>query len=225
MAELREVVLDVETTGLNPTAGDRVIEIGCLELINHVPTGKVLQHYVQPDRDIPDEVVRVHGITAEKLADKPRFAEIADEVTAFLGDGVVVAHNAQFDLGFLNEELARAGRAWSPAKVVDTVALARRKFPGAPASLDALCEQFRIDASARTKHGALLDAQLLADVYIELIGGRQPGLSLGVKAAVTARPGVSAAPIRPRRQHAATAEELAAHAAFVDRLENPIWRQ
>lgn len=224
---MREVVLDTETTGLDPAAGHRVIEIGCLELINRIATGATMHRYVQPERDVPEEAVRIHGITAEKLTGEPVFAAVADELLDFLGDSSVVAHNAQFDIGFLNAELERAGRPLIAAsRAIDTVAIARRKFPGAAASLDALCKRFGIDNSARVRHGALLDAELLADVYVELVGGRQPGLALTV-GATRARTAAAAATtvVRPPRPHAPTAAEIAAHEAFLACMEDPIWRQ
>lgn len=224
---MREVVLDTETTGLDPAAGHRVIEIGCLEMVHRIATGATMHRYVQPERDIPEEAVRIHGITAEKLAGEPVFAAVADELLDFLGDSSVVAHNAQFDIGFLNAELERAGRPpIAASRAVDTVAIARRKFPGAPASLDALCKRFGIDNSARVRHGALLDAELLADVYVELVGGRQPGLALTV-GATRARTTAAAAPtvVRPPRPHSPTAAEIAAHEAFLACMEDPIWRQ
>jgi DNA polymerase-3 subunit epsilon len=225
---MREVVLDTETTGLDPNSGDRVIEIGCLELENHIATGRTFHEYIHPERDIPEEAARIHGITLDMLKGKPLFAEVADAMVDFLGDAKLVIHNAGFDLGFLNAELARVDRPPIPAKrAIDTVRIARRKFPGSPASLDALCKRFNIDNSARTKHGALLDAELLADVYVELIGGKQPGLSLAsdekpAPQDVAAR---TDRPLRPARPHAATEGERAAHAAFVERLKDPIWRQ
>ena len=224
---MREVVLDTETTGLDPAAGHRVIEIGCLEMVHRIATGATMHRYVQPERDIPEEAVRIHGITAEKLAGEPVFAAVVDELLDFLGESRVVAHNAQFDIGFLNAELERAGRPpIAASRAVDTVAIARRKFPGAPASLDALCKRFGIDNSARVRHGALLDAELLADVYVELVGGRQPGLALTV-GATRARTAAAAAPtvVRPPRPHAPTAAEIAAHEAFLACMEDPIWRQ
>ena len=225
---MREIVLDTETTGLDPKSGDRVIEIGCLELDNHIATGRTFHEYVHPERDIPDDAAHIHGITLEMLKGKPLFADIADAMLDFLGEAKLVIHNAGFDLGFLNAELARLDRPPIPAKrAIDTVRLARRKFPGAPASLDALCKRFNIDNSARTKHGALLDAELLADVYVELIGGRQPGLSLasGDKIAAPTESAPTNRPARTPRPHAATEAESAAHAAFVDGLNEPIWRK
>lgn len=225
---MREVVLDTETTGLDPADGHRVIEIGCIEMANRIPTGATLHFYVRPERDIPEEAARIHGITAESLADKPVFAAVADELLEFLGDSPLVAHNAAFDLGFLNAELERAGRPPIPAaRAVDTVAIARRKFPGAPASLDALCRRFGVDNSARTRHGALLDAELLADVYVELVGGRQAALALAPGAALAASAaGGGERKVWPARPHPPiSAAELAAHEAFIDRLDDPVWRR
>lgn len=225
---MREIVLDTETTGLDPADGHRVIEIGCIEMANRIPTGATLHFYVQPERDIPEEAARIHGITAESLADKPVFAAVADELLEFLGDSPLVAHNAAFDLGFLNAELERAGRPPIPAaRAVDTVAIARRKFPGAPASLDALCRRFGVDNSARTRHGALLDAELLADVYVELVGGRQAALALAPGAALAASAAAGGErKVWPARPHPPiSAAELAAHEAFIDRLDDPIWRR
>ncbi len=227
---MREIVLDTETTGLSPAAGDRLVEIGCLELVNRFPTGRVFHAYVNPERDMPREAFDVHGLSSEFLSDKPLFATIADELHAFLSGAKLVAHNASFDLGFINNEFDRLGMpAFSTDVVVDTVQLARRKFPGAKVSLDALCDRFGIDRSRRSKHGALLDAELLAEVYAELLGGKQAALGLDpVRRTDEASPGVAAA-IGPRPQPLdplLTAEEVAAHAAFVETLgENAIWRR
>ena len=227
---MREIVLDTETTGLDPAAGHRVIEVGCIETIHRIATGAQFHRYVQPERDIPEDVLSIHGITAEMLADKPVFAEIADELLEFFGDSPIVAHNAGFDLGFLNAELERAKRDPIAAdRAIDTVAIARRKFPGAPASLDALCKRFNIDNSARTLHGALLDAELLAEVYVELVGGRQPAFALASNAAAgsaPARPAPGKGTVRPSRRIEPTAAEIAAHEAFLDTsVKDPIWRQ
>lgn len=221
---MREIVLDTETTGLDPGSGHRVVEIGCLELVNHVPTEQRYQTYVNPERDMPDEAFKVHGLSADFLARQPLFAEVVEGFIEFIGEAPLVIHNAAFDLGFLNAELARLGRPPLPEeRAIDTVALARRKFPGAPASLDALCRRFNIDNSGRNLHGALLDARLLAEVYLELVGGRQPGLGLAAESAEsTAGEGNRA---RKPRPHAASAEELASHDRFVDGLKEPIWRR
>ena len=224
---MREIVLDTETTGLDPNAGHRVIEIGCIEMVNHIATGRTFHEYLDPERDVPEDAARIHGITSDMLRGKPLFADKAEALVEFLGDAKLVIHNAAFDLGFLNAELAKLDRASIPAsRAIDTVQLARRKFPGSPASLDALCKRFDIDNSARTKHGALLDAELLADVYIELIGGRQPGLSLASSGdAGAAEIAPAERTPRPPRPHSASGEERAAHAQFLEKLKDPIWRQ
>ncbi len=228
---MREIVLDTETTGLDPASGHRIVEIGCVELLNHVPTGEVYHQYVNPERDMPAEAERVHGLTEAFLAGHPTFAEIADPFADFIGDATLVIHNAAFDLGFINAEFARVGRsAIGSDRAVDTVALARKKFPGAQASLDALCRRFGIDLSGRDLHGALLDSRLLAAVYLELLGGRQHGLDLAQEAiarhvADAASGGASAAPAGRRmpRPHEATDAEKTAHAALLAKLKEPIW--
>ena len=222
---MREVVLDTETTGLEPGQGHRIVEVGAVELVNHIPSGRRFQRYLDPERDMPEGAERVHGLTREFLARHQRFAEEADAILAFIGEAKLVMHNAPFDLGFLNAELERIGKPPIPAeRTVDTLTIARRKFPGAPASLDALCKRFGVDRSMREKHGALLDAELLTEVYLELTGGRQPGLELQ-RAAPT--PDAAPAPRAPRtrapRPHAPTEAEAAAHAAFVATLKDPIW--
>jgi DNA polymerase-3 subunit epsilon len=227
---MRELVVDTETTGLDPAAGHRVVELACVELVNHLPTGRSFQAYLNPQRDMPTDAFAVHGLSAEFLADKPLFGSVAAGFLEFIAGDPLVIHNAEFDLKFLNAELALVGHAALPfTRVVDTLALARRRFPGAPASLDALCKRFEIDAAHREKHGALLDAELLAQVYIELIGGRQPGLELA-GAAVAAGGAAPSAPTqrrgaRPPRPHAPSADELAAHASFVAALGDAIWRK
>ena len=223
---MREITLDTETTGLDPSAGHRIVEIGCVELSNHVPTGREFQRYVNPEREMPVEAFQVHGLSAEFLKPKPLFADIVDDFLTFIGDDRLVIHNAQFDLGFLNAELQRLGREpLSAVQVVDTVQLARKKHPGAPANLDALCRRFAIDTSTRQNHGALLDAQLLAEVYLQLRGGRQTGLALtaGPAETVTAEPG-AAVVVRPARPHGPSEAETAANSAFVDGITDPIWR-
>ena len=218
---MREIVLDTETTGFKPEDGHRVIEIGCVELVNHLPSGLTRQWYINPEREVPEDAVRVHGITTEFLTDKPLFRDIVVEFLDFIGDSPLVAHNAAFDVTFLNAELKRlALPGVTPGReVIDTVQLARRKFPGSPASLDALCKRFAIDLTARTKHGALLDCQLTAQVYLELIGGRQRGLMLApveIAAQQAAESGTRAARQRPEKLASLITEaELAAHAAFV----------
>lgn len=225
---MREIVFDTETTGLNPAGGDRMVEIGCVEMINRVETGRHFHAYFNPERPMPTDAELVHGLTNLFLSDKPRFSEKADELLDFLGDSPLVAHNAGFDFGFLNFELERCGRApICTSRMVDTLTLARTRHPGAKHSLDALCMRFGIDRSHRVKHGALLDAQLLAQVYVELTGGRQIGLGL---VADTAPVGVSSAtrPVtirepRPPRPHHPALEELERHRAFISRLVNPLW--
>lgn len=222
---MREIVFDTETTGLDPAQGDRVVEIGCVELVNMIPTGRTYHTYLNPERDMPAEAQAVHGLSEEFLRAHPTFAEVVDDFLAFIADARLVAHNAEFDMKFINAELARLGFPAIPSlHVVDTLAITRRKFPGAPATLDALCKRFNIDNAARTLHGALLDAQLLAEVYLELMGGRQVGLALvgesSVGVAAVAR---AARQFRPPRPHAPSAEELAAHTAFVEKLPNALW--
>lgn len=223
---MREIVLDTETTGLDPMSGHRVVEVGCIELVNHMPTGREFHIYVNPERDIPPEAEAVHGLSSTFLSDKPLFSSLADQLLGFIGDAPIIAHNAGFDMGFINAELRRAGKApLASDRTIDTVMLARRKFPGAQASLDALCRRFQIDLSERSKHGALLDAKLLAKVYLELVGGREPGLLLAAATEVATGPVEIdvARTARPPRPHEANAEELAAHAAFVATLKNAIW--
>ena len=219
---MREVVLDTETTGLAPDGGDRIVEIGCVELVNHLPTGRTLHRFINPEMEMPAAAQEIHGHTDEFLADKPKFAAVVDELLAFLGDAPLVIHNAAFDIAFLNAELERLARPPLPAaRAIDTVQLARRKFPGAPANLDALCRRFSIDNSARSIHGALRDAELLAEVYLELIGGRQPGLGLAArKGAAEASSDRTA---RAPRPHQASADEMTAHAAHTASLKDPIW--
>ena len=223
---MREIVLDTETTGLDPFQGHRVVEIGCVELLHRIPTGRSFHRYLNPERDMPAEAAEVHGLTAEFLKDKPVFAEIADEFLGFIGDAPLVAHNASFDVAFLNAELARLGRPGLAAEIEDTMALARKRFPGAPASLDALCRRFGIDLSDRGKHSAKLDCELLAQVYLELVGGRQPGLDLAVVVlgGTTAAGGI-ARPFRPPRPHLPEAAEIAAHERLLDKLQDPLWRR
>ncbi len=219
---MREIVLDTETTGLGPEEGHRIVEIGCIELVNHLPTGKTLHRFINPEMKMPTAAQEIHGHTDEFLADKPNFAAIVDELLAFLGDAPLVIHNAAFDIGFLNAELERLARPPLPAdQAIDTVQIARRKFPGAPANLDALCRRFGIDNSARSVHGALLDAELLAEVYLELIGSRQPGL--GLAAAKTAAQASRARTARAPRRNQASADEITAHAALAASLKDPIW--
>ena len=223
---MREIVVDTETTGLNPEDGHRIVEIGCIELERGVPTGRTWHRYVNPERPMPSAAEAIHGITDAFLADKPLFAAVADELVGFLADAPLVIHNAAFDLGFLNAELSRSGRnTLAPARVVDTVELARRKYPGLPASLDALCKRFAIDLAEREKHGALVDARLLAEVYLELTGGRQATLVLARTAATVAtETAIAAAPTaRTARVIAPSEAELAAHAALLAKLKGAIW--
>ncbi len=221
---MREVVLDTETTGLDPAAGHRIVEVAAVELVNHVATACYFQTYIDPERDMPDEAFQVHGLSQDFLSGHPPFAEIADDFLAFVGDSPLVIHNADFDMKFLNAELDRAGRPLiDRGRAVDTLAIARRRFPGAQVSLDALCRRFEIDNSDRELHGALLDSRLLAQVYLELRGGRQPGFELQ-KAAIS-MPGAQPAGRSPRtpRAHAPSDSELQAHAAMLQRLKDPVW--
>lgn len=223
---MREIVIDTETTGLDPQAGHRIVEIACIELLHHVATGRRFHCYVNPERDMPADALAVHGLTAEFLAAHPPFAAVADELSAFIAGDRLVIHNAEFDLAFLNSELARLGRSALPCPFVDTLAVARRRFPGAPASLDALCRRFAIDLSARDKHGAEIDCDLLAAVYIELLGGRQRGFDFAVVAVDEQGAPIGPAtlgPPRPPRPHAASPDELAAHTAMLAAITAPLW--
>ena len=222
---MREIVLDTETTGFKPEDGHRVIEIGCVELVNHLPSGQTKQWYINPEREVPDDAVRVHGITTEFLADKPLFRDIAVEFLGFIADAPLVAHNAGFDVNFLNAELKRlALPGVTPGRtIVDTVQLARQKFPGAQASLDALCKRFGIDNSGRSLHGALLDSTLLAEVDHELLGGRQTGFTLATPGARTQAQTRAARTRREPRPHSPTPEELEAHRDLLKKLKGPLW--
>jgi DNA polymerase-3 subunit epsilon len=222
---MREIVLDTETTGLDPNFGDRVVEIGCIELLNHIPTGETYHQYVNPERSMPDEAYAVHGLSEAFLSDYPVFADIADAFLEFVGDAKLVIHNAAFDMKFLNAELERLDRTSIPmSRAIDTVQMARQRFPGAQASLDALCRRFEIDNSARDKHGALLDADLLASVYLELTGGRQPGLELATQSrSAAAETRKVERVMRPARPHAPTPEEEAAHAKMLEKISDAIW--
>lgn len=220
---MREIILDTETTGLDPAKGHRVVEIGGIELVNHIPSGRSFHCYIDPERDMPPDAEAVHGLTTTFLKGKPVFAAIVEEFLEFVGDAALVIHNAAFDVGFLNAELSRcAAAAIPPERVVDTLMLARQKHPMGPNSLDALCKRYGVDNSRREKHGALLDAELLADVYIELIGGRQAALGLGIREKVTTLAlgqatrvvMVRPRPLAPRISDA----ELAAHAALIAEL-------
>ena len=226
---MREIVLDTETTGFDPSSGDRIVEIGAVELSGHMPTGRTYHQYINPERSMPQEAFEVHGLGDEFLSDKPKFAQIAQDFLDFVGDAKLVIHNAAFDMKFLNAELGWVGKPTLPmSQAIDTVEMARRKFPGSPASLDALCRRFAIDNSARTLHGALLDSEILAEVYLELIGGRQPDFALNQSAGqsrastkqdtwtATARP----TPLPSRLSK--TEEDR--HAAFVKSLgDAPLW--
>lgn len=226
---MREIVFDTETTGLNPSTGDRIVEIGCVEMVNRIETGRHFHAYFNPERPMPAEAAAVHGLTDIFLSDKPRFGEKVEELIEFIEDSPLVAHNAGFDFSFLNWELSLCGRpAVCMSRMVDTLAIARTRHPGAKHSLDALCVRFGVDRTQRVKHGALLDAQLLAQVYIELTGGRQIGLGLAEEA-----PPVSASveiviakrQVRPPRPHFAAPAELERHQTFISRLVNPLWQR
>lgn len=226
---MREIVLDTETTGIDPAEGHRIIEIGCVELSNHIPTGKTLQLYINPERPVPPEATAVHGLTDEFLVDKPVFSQVYSEFLEFIQGAHLVIHNAEFDMKFINAELARVGHGaigWQ--MVVDTLGMARKKFPGSPANLDALCRRFGIDNTERTYHGALLDSELLAEVYLELLGGRQHGLSLKAEEAkqeeAQQHAGETKA-FRPARAHAPSGEELAAHEAMLAKISAPLWKK
>ncbi|EQB31024.1 DNA polymerase III subunit epsilon [Sphingobium ummariense] len=226
---MREIIFDTETTGFDPATGDRMVEIGCIELFNRVPTGRTFHAYYNPQRPMPAAAEAVHGLSDIFLSDKPHFAHGVEELLAFLEDSMLVAHNARFDFGFLNHELRLCGRPEiSLDRMIDTVAIARQLHPGAKHSLDALCTRYGIDRSHRVKHGALLDAELLAQLYIELTGGRQIGLGLAQEEAketvrVELVETAMVRPVRPARVFAASAEELERHAAFIATLANPLW--
>lgn len=224
---MREIVLDTETTGMDPLDGHRIIEIGCLEVENHIPTGKSLQLYINPGRDVPPDAVAVHGITDEFLADKPFFAEVFAEFTDFIADSRLVIHNAPFDMKFLNWELKQVGfPELKMSRVTDTLDMARRKFPGSPANLDALCRRFGIDNTERTYHGALLDSELLAEVYLELLGGRQHGLGLSADHKSDEKSTqIIERTYREPRVFKPSKEDITAHQAMLERLEDPIWKK
>jgi DNA polymerase III subunit epsilon len=228
LGTLREIVMDTETTGFDCRNGDRLVEIACVELANYIPTGRTWHKYVNPERDMPSQAFAVHGLSAQFLSDKPVFAGVAAEFLDFVSGAKLVFHNATFDIGFINMELERLGyQAWPWEHVIDTLALAKRKHPGAPSSLDALCRRYGIDNTARTLHGALLDAQLLAEVYLQLVGGHQPVFDLSLVTASAARAGAEGAIcIRPEPLPANLAEaEIAAHAAFIEGLgDSAVWR-
>ena len=232
---MREIVFDTETTGLSPLAGDRMVEIGCVELINRVETGRTFHAYFNPGRNMPAGAEAVHGLSEMFLSDKPRFHETVDDLLEFLGDCPLVAHNASFDFGFLNHELNNCGRPLvCMTRMVDTLTLARTRHPGAKHSLDALCTRFGVDRSLRVKHGALIDAQLLAQCYVELTGGRQIGFSLADTILIEEKNSQLAqgfdteaivVTVRPPRHHAPSEDELAAHAAFLATISDPIWNR
>jgi DNA polymerase-3 subunit epsilon len=226
---MREIVFDTETTGLDPYQGDRLVEIGCIELINGFPTGQSFHRYLNPERDMPEAAFNVHGLSIEFLKDKPLFADVCDDFIAFVGDAPLIAHNAMFDLGFINAELERCKKAAIPRdRLIDTLMLARRRYPAGPNKLDDLCMRFSIDLSRRTKHGALLDAELLAEVYIELTGKRQTRLSLVDETVGSAAPGAGVFVVRVRPTALApriTEAEREAHRAFVATLgDKAIWK-
>lgn len=228
---MREIALDTETTGMDPLDGDRIVEIGCVEMENHVPTGKTLQLYINPERAIPAEATAIHGITDDFVKDKPTFLKVYSEFIEFIGDAKLIIHNAEFDMKFINWELENVGAkpiGWK--NVLDTLGMARQKFPGSPANLDALCRRFDIDNTERTYHGALLDSELLAEVYLDLLGGRQRGLSLDENeksAKSQLKGGGKGATRQPRepRPFAPNAQELEAHADLLEKLNNPLWEE
>jgi DNA polymerase-3 subunit epsilon len=224
---MRQIVLDTETTGLDPASGDRVIEVAAIEIFNFMPTGATFHELVDPERDIPEEATRVHGMTVEMLRGKPLFRDIAGRMLDFLGDSEIIAHNAPFDFGFLDAELVRAGhKRLDRSRMVDSLAVAKRRYPGLPNSLDSLCRRLGVDNTMRTAHNALLDVKLLAEVYLELMGGKQPGLELAARAARPVAMGsIVVAPVaRTPRPITPSADELAAHAAFVaKKLKDPLW--
>ena len=227
---MREIVFDTETTGLSPAGGDRIVEIGCIEMFGRVETGRHYHCYFNPDRTMPGEAEAIHGLSTIFLSDKPRFAEKVAELLEFIGDAPLVAHNASFDFGFLNHELQSCGQApLSLTRMVCTLGLARTRHPGAKHSLDALCTRFGVDRSHRVKHGALLDAQLLAQVYVELTGGRQIGLGLVAEVTASDAPRSSETaiprPYREPRPHDASPAEVARHGGFLARMKNPLWRR
>ena len=228
---MREIIFDTETTGLSPAGGDRMVEIGCIEMMGRVETGRHFHCYFNPDRPMPSEAEAVHGLSNIFLSDKPRFADKVEDLLEFIGESPLIAHNASFDFGFLNHELERCGRPGvCMTRMVDTLVLARTRHPGAKHSLDALCSRYGVDRSQRVKHGALLDAQLLAQVYIELTGGRQIGLGLvadapSVASVEAANDRAAARVVREPRAHSATPAEAARHRAFVAQIVNPLWER
>lgn len=224
---VREIVFDTETTGFNADKGDKLVEIGAVELINHKPTGRTYHQYINPERDVPEEVVKVHGLTEEFLKDFPTFKEIADDFLQFVGDdGILVAHNAPFDMSFINHELSVINKnTYKENRVIDTLEIAKNMFPGSRHTLDALCKRFNIDNSKRTKHGALLDAELLADVYLQLLGGDEPDMDLKqaeVKKEILSEISVKRE-YRKARDFTLSEEDKSAHKAFMEKIKNPIW--
>lgn len=228
---MRSIVLDTESTGLDPKSGHRLVEIGCVELHHDVPTGEVYHVYLNPERSMPEEAFKVHGLSEAFLADKPLFHEIVDDFLAFIGEDPLIIHNARFDMKFLNAELERITRAPLPfSRAIDTLAMAKSQFPGSPANLDALCRRFQIDNSSRTKHGALLDAEILSQVYLELIGGRQTTIALGGASQKESDSGTTPKKERTSntweaRSFPVNDDELREHAQFVSKLKHPIWEQ
>lgn len=224
---MREIVFDTETTGLDPASGHRLVEIGCVELENHIRTGNHFHSYLNPERDMPREAEAIHGLSGEFLRDKPLFRDVAASFLSFIGDAPLIIHNAAFDMKFINAELNAVGLPLIPmSRTVDTVIMARKMFPGQPASLDALCKRFAIDLSSRTKHGALLDSELLAEVYLELCGGRQAAMLLGAQEAVGQEEVVlqfSGHTDMPSRSFPPSADELAAHRAMLDKIKHALW--
>ena len=223
----REIALDTETTGLDPSSGHRIVEIGCVEMIGRIRTGNAFHVYLNPERDMPEEAERVHGLSSEFLSDKPLFKDVATDFMAFISDSNLVIHNAGFDMKFINAELQKVRFEVLPmSRTIDTVMMARQKFPGQPANLDALCRRFDIDLSARTKHGALLDAELLADVYLELHGGRQSSLVLAEEEKAEKQQETEAKSFdMPLRHYEASADEKTKHDAFLDSLKDPMWKK
>lgn len=226
---MREIVLDTETTGFEPGEGHRLVEIGCVELENHLPTGRVFHTYLNPMRDVPADAARIHGLTTEFLKNHPLFTEKVSEFLDFIGDAHLVIHNAEFDIKFLNHELKACGfKPLQMTRVVDTLLMARKKFPGQPANLDALCRRFKIDNSSRKYHGALLDSELLAEVYLEMMGGRQHGFGLLSEQAQMTSAALNAnirRQQRPQRHFAASEAEQKAHDEFLAKIKNPLWKQ
>ncbi len=222
---MREIALDTETTGLDPKAGHRIVEIGCVEMINRVATGNTYHQYINPERDMPAEAEAIHGLSQKYLSDFPPFADVAEAFLEFIGTSQLVIHNAEFDMRFINAELDQINMEPVPMdRTLDTVRMARKKFPGSPANLDALCKRFNIDNSERDLHGALLDARLLTDVYVELTGGRQTDLGLTQSGNATSETSIEMRAQREARAFAPSAQEEAAHAEFIESITDPIWQ-